>query len=427
MSRKARRMRLVLVLLLASAWACTGSVQLLSNPDSPHVITVNSDGTSHAPMWTGAPMDPSYFSVMDVESGAHPLYIGPVYKFIRRTVPETTRTFDISEYYDLTVGREYRVCSVASTSGGFKCTQFLHQQPFREVEPMTTSNGNCTTIQESIVEQARLDAMSAMHRGFNDYIRGRNCFGDDYVEWFGEPDPWRHLEVVLTFNSVALTLSRRSAVYNFTVDCSPPQCTFGTTVAYVYPNFRDPNQYRYMRIYLCPYWWNNATEGADTFNSKGGTLVHEASHLKPGVAESASTVDVIFSTDDHRYGPSDCRSLANRSPALAVDNADNFEYFIESGADVSECASNACSAANETACLDKFMCGYCNNTACIPGHEFGPLNYTSCTTTQCITEAPIVCTDWKSSISTFSSAVGIAPPWMLCAVLFAFAFASARR
>jgi len=51
---------------------------------------------------------------------------------------------------------------------------------------------------------------------------------------------------------------------------------------------------------------------------QGGTLVHESSHFTKNGA-----------TDDHVYGQSACKSLAQSNPAMAVDNADSHEYFAE--------------------------------------------------------------------------------------------------
>ena len=53
------------------------------------------------------------------------------------------------------------------------------------------------------------------------------------------------------------------------------------------------------------------------FNSKMGTIIHELTHT-------------VKNTDDHEYGMHDCRVLAVNNPDLAVDNADNYEYYSES-------------------------------------------------------------------------------------------------
>lgn len=53
-------------------------------------------------------------------------------------------------------------------------------------------------------------------------------------------------------------------------------------------------------------------------NSRAGTLVHEMSHFR-----------IVGGTRDHAYGQVRCRLLARSRPDLALENADSFEYFIE--------------------------------------------------------------------------------------------------
>jgi hypothetical protein len=72
-------------------------------------------------------------------------------------------------------------------------------------------------------------------------------------------------------------------------------------------------------IYVCSGFWNAAVTGTD---SRAGTLIHEISHFT-----------VVASTEDHVYGPSGAMNLATSNPALAVDNADNHEYFAENTPD----------------------------------------------------------------------------------------------
>lgn len=67
-------------------------------------------------------------------------------------------------------------------------------------------------------------------------------------------------------------------------------------------------------IFLCQQFFVAPLYGE---NSQVGTILHEVSHLVGG-------------TDDHRYGPQDCKELARNNPALARQNADNYEYYIES-------------------------------------------------------------------------------------------------
>ncbi len=64
---------------------------------------------------------------------------------------------------------------------------------------------------------------------------------------------------------------------------------------------------------LCPAFFRARMTG---FDSRWGILVHEVSHLVAG-------------TRDHAYGRRSAMALAANEPARAAQNADNFEYFVE--------------------------------------------------------------------------------------------------
>jgi hypothetical protein len=68
-------------------------------------------------------------------------------------------------------------------------------------------------------------------------------------------------------------------------------------------------------IHLAPAFWNAPLTGED---SKAGTLCHEASHFVGAGA-----------TVDHAYGQASALALAKQYPAQALENADNFEYWLE--------------------------------------------------------------------------------------------------
>ena len=55
------------------------------------------------------------------------------------------------------------------------------------------------------------------------------------------------------------------------------------------------------------------------FDTRMGTVIHEVSHLERGIG-----------SDDIAYGVEDALNLARDNPVLALRNADNIEYFIES-------------------------------------------------------------------------------------------------
>ncbi len=80
------------------------------------------------------------------------------------------------------------------------------------------------------------------------------------------------------------------------------------TFAYVYPN--DPKH----TVHLEKQFWKAGRKGKD---SKLGTLAHEVSHFND-----------VGGTSDRGYGTGNASRLT-RTPANALSNADNFEYYIE--------------------------------------------------------------------------------------------------
>lgn len=64
---------------------------------------------------------------------------------------------------------------------------------------------------------------------------------------------------------------------------------------------------------LCPSFFSAGDSGFDT---RWGVLIQEASHIAAG-------------TRDHVYGPQAAAVLAKQDPMRAAENADNFEYFVE--------------------------------------------------------------------------------------------------
>lgn len=125
-----------------------------------------------------------------------------------------------------------------------------------------------------------------------------------YTTWFGSYTSSRYATVRSHFERVDDALRTKNVV----VDCN---CTaYPSAYAYVYP--AQP-----YRIYVCGAFWPAPNTGTD---SKAGTLIHELTHFT-----------VVGGTSDHAYGHSAAKALANSDPARAVMNADNHEYFAETG------------------------------------------------------------------------------------------------
>ena len=128
--------------------------------------------------------------------------------------------------------------------------------------------------------------------------------GTRFASWFGSFDQTRWNRVKNTYQAMETAVLAGS----LTIDCSLTGCGSGGVYAYVYP--ASP----YV-IHVCQEFWNAPTTGTD---SRAGTLIHELSHF-----------NVIGGTNDHAYGQSNAGALVLSNPSLAVDNADNYEYFAE--------------------------------------------------------------------------------------------------
>lgn len=121
--------------------------------------------------------------------------------------------------------------------------------------------------------------------------------------WFGAYQAARYNTFLAHFNAIKNAFATKTFVFN----CA---CTRAGVYAYVYPS--QP-----YKVYLCPAFWTAGNTGID---SKGGTIIHEASHFT-----------VLGGTDDWAYGTTAAKALAKSNPARAVDNADSHEYYAESG------------------------------------------------------------------------------------------------
>lgn len=167
----------------------------------------------------------------------------------------------------------------------------------------TVTVTGCSAGQETQARAAvtNADAYAAAAVAYFDALRT----GQRYVQWFGAYGPTRWNTVASHFDLIHDVTSSR----NIALECaSIADCGGLGVYAFVYPN--QP-----YTVHLCSAFWTADATGTD---SRAGTLIHEISHFT-----------VVAGTDDHAYGQSAAASLASTNPGLAVDNADNHEYFAE--------------------------------------------------------------------------------------------------
>jgi peptidyl-Lys metalloendopeptidase len=163
----------------------------------------------------------------------------------------------------------------------------------------------CTAERQELLGNAVVGA-----RQYSENSRGylnSSATGPRYTSWFGAYTASRYGTVQQHFvdidNAMDINDGRLTLNCNCTAVSNP-----ASTYAYVFPS-------QHYQIYLCGAFWNAPMFGTD---SKAGTVIHEMSHF-----------NVVAGTDDHAYGQSAAGNLANTNPTLAVDNADNHEYFAE--------------------------------------------------------------------------------------------------
>jgi hypothetical protein len=117
--------------------------------------------------------------------------------------------------------------------------------------------------------------------------------------WFGDA-PRKTIRITLE-----LTAARLDDLAGVTIRCNdPPACPGGR---FAYANERA------LVLGVCPPFFRARMEGTD---SRWGILIHEASHL-------------AANTRDHAYRPTGALALAKENAARAAENADNYEYFVE--------------------------------------------------------------------------------------------------
>ena len=117
--------------------------------------------------------------------------------------------------------------------------------------------------------------------------------------WFGEGSR-KAIRITLE-----LTAARLENVEGLDIRCNdPPSCPGGR---FAYARERD------RVLGVCPPFFRARMDGTD---SRWGILIHEATHI-------------AANTRDHAYRPNGALALAKEDGMRAIENADNYEYFVE--------------------------------------------------------------------------------------------------
>jgi peptidyl-Lys metalloendopeptidase len=174
----------------------------------------------------------------------------------------------------------------------------LAQQP---PEPKTVRPGFagvCTAEQAAVIEEAFVTAERRVRRAIE--LLEADPAMPEFTRWFGDGS------VKAVRQRLALihgALNRRRPE---DMACNVPRACEGAIVAYAIPATGAMG--------FCQRFFRMPERELD---SRFGTVVHELSH-------------VVADTEDFAYGPRRAEALARENPGLAVRNADNFQYFVES-------------------------------------------------------------------------------------------------
>ncbi|MBR0680968.1 hypothetical protein GXW74_10760 [Roseomonas eburnea] len=117
--------------------------------------------------------------------------------------------------------------------------------------------------------------------------------------WFGDA-PRKGIRITLE-----LTAQRLASTEGLDIRCNDPASCPGGRFAYA--------RERDLVLGVCPPFFRARMDGTD---SRWGILIHEATHI-------------AANTRDHVYRPNGALALAKEDGMRAAENADNFEYFVE--------------------------------------------------------------------------------------------------
>jgi peptidyl-Lys metalloendopeptidase len=158
-------------------------------------------------------------------------------------------------------------------------------------------DGRCSAEQMAVIRAAFAEARTRQRDATAFLLRNPNH--EHVTLWFGSTP---RSVLVQNFQTIAAGLAREQV---FAFQCLHPQScargpfAYARTAGYV--------------LGFCQGFFDARDEGRD---SRFGIMIHEVSHAALG-------------TIDAGYGPNAGMKLAREEPHRAVNNADNYEYFVE--------------------------------------------------------------------------------------------------
>ncbi|NER51317.1 MAG: hypothetical protein F6J92_32545 [Symploca sp. SIO1A3] len=128
-----------------------------------------------------------------------------------------------------------------------------------------------------------------------------------YEKWFGQYNENNRTQVYGIIHNMLIQLRDKSVTINHDgADCKARD--------YAYVDAPGGGLRDGVTIFLCNQFFAAPLYGK---NSQVGIILHEITHL-------------VGNTEDHKYGETECKRLAQENPNMARNNADNYEFYIES-------------------------------------------------------------------------------------------------
>lgn len=155
----------------------------------------------------------------------------------------------------------------------------------------------CTPAHRALIDDALAEARTRLAAAIR-LVREQPDH-DHIARWFGDAS---RKTIGLTLD---LTAARLADLTGLDVRCNDPAGCPGGRFAYA--------RERDLVLGLCAPYFRARMEGTD---ARWGILIHEASHI-------------AANTRDHAYRPNGALALAKENASQAAENADNYEYFVE--------------------------------------------------------------------------------------------------
>ena len=220
-----------------------------------------------------------------------------------RVVADSRTSNDVASVADLDSSVSAKLTEDAAE--GKTCSQFAgvakaSSEPTESAK--VESAGKQVTV-SSLVSQAVVDQMQLLTARQDELERWSRADQAQFARWFGTTS-LEARELIYERIRILTLLNKEYSVGNFRRVVPSRRGLF----AFVHSD--DPSKIFVDQEFVTAPFFGES--------SRPGTITHEMSHFK-----------LAGGTKDITYGVRKCKQLARQSPAKALSNADNFEFFVE--------------------------------------------------------------------------------------------------